>query len=290
MNSALINDLIKARDRLKKIQDDVTDIGKDYQTRELKWLNSQNCLTLFDNKDESVILNIGGEIYQISKSTLKKCKGSLFEYLIDSNEFDLSNEIFIDRNPKYFDLIIEYIRGNPIDYNYNFKSKQEIVLFKREADFYELREISEYIEARMKPIELVGMSFSGEYTFSDIVIGTNKVEDINNPNCLTGICTSAPGWIAIQINEEVEIEEIQFGGYKGNPDLWSPENGAGSEVLVAMNQNEWRSVGVVPAGFGESNMTLKFHKIKLRYIMLKSVSYIGLGYIRIIKCENIFDQ
>jgi len=88
---------------------------------------------------ETIMLNVGGTIFSTSLTTLTSQKGSLFDSMFSSafeSKKESDGSIFIDRNPKHFGYILDYLRGSfpPVE---NF-SKREIDELKIEADFYQL--------------------------------------------------------------------------------------------------------------------------------------------------------
>ena len=68
-----------------------------------------------ETKRKIVRLNVGGTHYEVSRDTLERCKGSMLASLISDhwNEGSLHDEpIFIDRNGRLFEYILDYLRMN----------------------------------------------------------------------------------------------------------------------------------------------------------------------------------
>lgn len=92
-------------------------------------------------------LDIGGQIFVTSLNTLTSQKGSFFEAMF-AGRWDAKAEhdgcYFIDRDPIVFRHILNYLRGQlpPLD----LLSAQELQQLKLDADFYQLPELSEYLE------------------------------------------------------------------------------------------------------------------------------------------------
>jgi hypothetical protein len=65
-----------------------------------------------------VQLNVGGKHYEVSRDTLERCKGSMLASLISSNwregNSDDSEPIFIDRNGRLFEYVLDYLRTNKV--------------------------------------------------------------------------------------------------------------------------------------------------------------------------------
>ena len=70
------------------------------------------------DENDVVKLNIGGTTYATVKSTISKQKGSYFYAMLYSGKFKPSPDgsYFVDRNPRYFDLIMDFMRnGESLD-------------------------------------------------------------------------------------------------------------------------------------------------------------------------------
>ncbi|CAL2033831.1 unnamed protein product [Caenorhabditis brenneri] len=84
---------------------------------------------------EVVKLNVGGTVFQTSKSTLTKLPGffkNLFEIGYPTNDY------FIDRDPKFFATILNFMRDGDVDLPDSEADRQEIL---REAQFYKLTDL-----------------------------------------------------------------------------------------------------------------------------------------------------
>ncbi|CCD66464.1 BTB domain-containing protein [Caenorhabditis elegans] len=82
-----------------------------------------------------MMLNIGGTVFHTSKATLTGING-FFKMLLESDiplHKDESNCIFIDRSPKHFDVILNFLRDGDVDLPELEKEVKEV---RREAQFY----------------------------------------------------------------------------------------------------------------------------------------------------------
>eukprot|EP01114_Cavostelium_apophysatum_P007431 TRINITY_DN1952_c0_g1_i1.p1 TRINITY_DN1952_c0_g1~~TRINITY_DN1952_c0_g1_i1.p1 ORF type:complete len:286 (-),score=57.69 TRINITY_DN1952_c0_g1_i1:120-905(-) len=92
------------------------------------------------DEDERVILNVGGQRFEVSQKTLTKYPdthlGNLF---LPSNKhlrkLDKRGEYFIDRNPRFFEVILDYYRTGKLV----VPSDAPIDLLKEELRFYKLK-------------------------------------------------------------------------------------------------------------------------------------------------------
>ena len=94
---------------------------------------------------EIIKLNVGGKKFTTLKSTLLKCKNSYLADLLEKEKdkiiYDENKAVFIDRNPKYFEFIIEYLRTGFME-----TLPQDFHTLKRltdEALFYKLDGLSQ---------------------------------------------------------------------------------------------------------------------------------------------------
>ncbi|CAL2033872.1 unnamed protein product [Caenorhabditis brenneri] len=100
-----------------------------------------------------VKLNIGGTVFQTTKSTLMKFDG-FFQTMLKTGVPRLGKDetgaIFIDRSPKHFELILNYMRDGSVNIP---DSKPDIQEIQVEAQFYSLHTLSELCKDKL-PVNL----------------------------------------------------------------------------------------------------------------------------------------
>ncbi|CAL2033871.1 unnamed protein product [Caenorhabditis brenneri] len=99
-----------------------------------------------------VKLDIGGNIFKTSRSTLTKFDG-FFKTMLETEiplEIDETGAIFIDRDPKHFRLILNYMRDGFVSIP---DSRADIQEIQAEAQFYLLDDLVELCAAKL-PEEL----------------------------------------------------------------------------------------------------------------------------------------
>jgi hypothetical protein len=66
----------------------------------------------YHDKGKIVRLNVGGMRYDVSRSTLERCEGSMLISLISEHwkEGNSDEPIFIDRNGRLFEYVLDYLR------------------------------------------------------------------------------------------------------------------------------------------------------------------------------------
>ena len=211
--SALKGDLLLLKSKLENIETELEGQMKDLEIREEKWKKMDEAVNeIIKNKNEIIQLNIGGKVFATKIETLLSLKDTLFYKMILSKKIDLKEEIFFDRSPKMFPYILDFIRYKKI--NYKRFSSHELNALRIEADYYEITEIYEYLEAMCQEIEFINFEVSGIYSYNGQTAGTQRVEDLKDRSMTKGIC--ATNTITIELNNELEFDEIEIAGWSGD--------------------------------------------------------------------------
>ena len=135
-------------------------------------------------------------------------------------------------------------------------------------------------------IEFIKFEYNAPYIYDEINVGTNKVEDLIDRSLLKGIVAISPGWILIELNKEWEFEDIEIGGYNGNPNAFAPTNGGGANILTSNNKINWVTVGILPHNYGSFVTSVRITKSSAKYIKFVSNSYLGIGFLEIKKLKQ----
>lgn len=281
--SKLKDDLSGLKSRLENIEDEFENKLKEVESKESKFKRiDEQIEELINKKDQIVRLNVGGQIYMTKVSTLLSTKDTLFYKIVSSNiegnNTSANNEIFFDRSYSFFPVILDYLRTktfSPKGFN-----KHDLEELKEEAEYYGIDDILTQIDEIQKEVEFVGFTSSGRYSSA----GTHSIVGLNDKSMLNGICAGSPYWIVIELNFEHEFETIEVGGWIGNTSLWYPGNGANSKILTSRDNSNWTNVGSLPSNFGSSILTVKLSKSTAKYIKFQHTSYVGIGYLNIIRC------
>ena len=87
--------------------------AKDAQIKQLLTTMDQNV----KRRSNKIKLDVGGKIFKTSKETLTKIEGSYFHCMLGSSSWqpDDDGSYFIDRNPKMFSFILDYLRTGDFD-------------------------------------------------------------------------------------------------------------------------------------------------------------------------------
>jgi hypothetical protein len=236
------------------------------------------------NKQDVVNFNVCGKKFTTSMETLLNIKDTFFYKLVTSKKVNLNNEIFINRDPKFFNLILDYLRRKSI--NLKRFNNEELQRFKFEAEYFELNDILNEIGDNTLEIELVGFEFSGPYMSGTTEIGSNNLDAVLERNLGSGgICANSPGFITFELNKEWEIDAVEVGGYTGNSSYWSYENGYGADIEVSTDKEKWTKIGTIPSGYGSNIATVRFERKKARWVRFKHNSLLGLGFVKFIPAK-----
>uniref|UniRef100_A0A0N5AA95 BTB domain-containing protein n=1 Tax=Syphacia muris TaxID=451379 RepID=A0A0N5AA95_9BILA len=84
-------------------------------------------------------LNVGGVVFETTVETLNRVDGTMLKAICEKERLDSEEEeIFIDRDPKHFRVILNFLRDGtsilPAD-------EKDIAEMEREADFYGITEL-----------------------------------------------------------------------------------------------------------------------------------------------------
>ncbi len=281
-SNKLKDEVLSLKDRLESVENGLSSQINELASLEEKWKKMDEEASELSKNDNIIVnLNISGKKFSTRLETLVSIKDTLFYKLVLSRKFDLNQEIFFDRSPKFFPIIIDYLRYKKI--NYKRFNNDELNEFYNEAVYYELTDIVETIGDRTKEIEFIKVEVSSYYYYNSNIVGGGRVEDLKDKSLMKGVCAQSPGWIIVELNNEWEIDEIEIGGYNGNKSAWSPDNGNGSKIETSVNKINWTTVGTVPSGFGSNIKNVRLTRSTARYIKFTGTSYMGFGYLDIKK-------
>jgi hypothetical protein len=286
MSFGLKDELLNLKGKLELLESELTNKMLELEVKAEDWhKKDEDILELVKkNKDKIITINIGGKIFQTKLETLMGYKDTLFYKLFSSNKLDISQEIFIDRSYDYFEYILSFFRNKKVDCS-SLSSKQLDRLLI-EVEFYEIQELIEFIEELRIEIKFVKFDSNGTYQSGTTMAGTNNIDHINNnedKSLRNGICATSPGWIIFELLREVDIDQIEIGGWNGNTGIWGVSNGSGATILTSRDKNVWVTVGNIPGTFGATISTVNLTKSRAKYVKFNHNSYLGIGYFKIKK-------
>lgn len=283
IDSTKLNDeVVGLAEKLEKAEKELDLQIIDLTTLENRWKElDEKVAVKAKEKNIKIRLNISGSIFETYLDTLVSIKDTLFYKLVISEDFNLEEEIFFDRSPKFFPVVLDYLRYKKI--NYRKFSNDDLMEFFEEASYYELTDIVDIMKDKIKDIEIIDIEVSSHYMYNNAKMAGGRVQDISDGNMNTGVCTNSPGWIILELNNEWEIDEIEVAGFTGNKTYFAAENGANAEIQTSINKINWTKVGNIPYGFGNNIMPVKLTKSFSRFIKFNHTSNLGLSHVKIIK-------
>ena len=290
MSNVLGESLLNIKEKLDDISPFLSSQLKQLDNNGIRWFE-------FDSKKQKLIndgaankavnINVGGKHFQTSLLTILNNADTLFFNLIMTDQWDPSEELFVDRNYSYFNLVLSFLRNGKVSIS-SFKDEEiENIIF--EARYYHLNLMVKYLETYCKEVKFVSFEFSGEYRSGDQVAGTNNIEDLNNledTSCMKGICTGYPGWLTIELSRDVEFEQLEIGGYRGNTNLYASSNGSGASIKTSTDKENWTTVGTIHTSYATSVYLHPLTLSKARYIKFEHNSYIGIGYLKVLPIKK----
>ena len=103
-----------------------------------------------------VRLNVGGQVFETSKPTLLAEPGSMFYALIHSGAFvpdAQTGDFFIDRDPKFFGVLLHYLRDNRRDGHLNLDmddlSPAGKEMLRSDVEYYQLESLMNIFEEEL---------------------------------------------------------------------------------------------------------------------------------------------
>lgn len=145
----------------------------------LKWSENemlkieQEKSILIKNRDEDiypivespsgrVILNIGGTIFETTRSTLTSDQRSIFASMFSGRYYfepDSDGSYFIDRDPTHFKYILNFLRDSNVYLPPNKTIYQELMI---EAEFYELEAMLEILKVNLRKLQVALEPYGSE--------------------------------------------------------------------------------------------------------------------------------
>jgi len=258
--------------------------SKEIEAREARWKNCEKKLVELQKMNEGFcVLNVGGEKFTVSLHVLKSRRGTLFYKQILRKEIQANKEVFYDRDPMYFHVLLNFLRTGKIDGKAFSEEEKEDLL--SEAQFFEIQFIVETLRATVAEVEFTKHEFSGEFKYNDAVVGTNNPKDLKDKTLQKGIVANTPGVITLTLSRDVEFQEIEIAGYNGNSTAWFVGNGRGANILCSADNSHWTNIGTIPPEFGHEIQKVSVKKSKAKYIRFSHTDYIGIGYLNIIDVQ-----
>jgi len=131
------------KEQIKTEESRITNLEKDVQQRLLEIDNITNKMqsSIGGNGNKQVKLNIGGKVFMTSLATLTTEKDTFFSAMFSerfNTQPDDDGFFFIDRDYKFFSLILNHMRGVDISEPLRDLSKKDRAMLLQEVEFYQI--------------------------------------------------------------------------------------------------------------------------------------------------------
>lgn len=235
------------------------------------------------NKNAIVRFNINGKPFTTSVKTLLSKKDTIFYKLVLNNQFDFKSEIYLDRCPKAFSIILNFLRYDMTDIsNLSIEDVSDLII---EANYFGITELVDMSKELLKVVKIVKVEYNKIYSSTPLTEGV-KLEELlaKKDNGGDGVATCSPGIITIELNRIVKFDQIEIRGYNKNTSYYANSNGSGAKILTSVDKSNWKEVGTVPSNFGPEIIKVSLSgNTKAKFIKFDCNSYIGLSYFNIVK-------
>lgn len=106
------------------------------------------------NEDQIIVdLNVGGKRFSTLKSTLQTNESQRFFEHLDQFPLDHSRAYFIDRNPIYFSIVLDYLRSiRDMDQYFVIPSQVDLERLKAEAAYFKLFDLVDLIDRKISQL------------------------------------------------------------------------------------------------------------------------------------------
>ncbi|CAF0782672.1 unnamed protein product [Brachionus calyciflorus] len=169
MNESLNEAFNSFEDKLNIMNEDFSTMKKTAQSLidrvKTEKENNQKMIDTFKKfesiESDIVRLNVGGQLFSTLKSTLtKKIKNesgqfyspTMFEGLVNGfvqPKYDENQAIFIDRNPKYFSYILDYLRIANTETDFELPDNVDKKDLRKEAKYYNIEGLLEMTDTKL---------------------------------------------------------------------------------------------------------------------------------------------
>ena len=134
----LITDVNSLKLKLEQVEASTNEQMLKFESYEKGWkLNYDKEAELLNKMGNSIVkFNVSGEKFQTRLKTILSMRDTLLYNLVLDTNFDISKEVYLDRSPQIFKILMDYMRYKDITYSsYPSKVLYNLLL---EADYFEV--------------------------------------------------------------------------------------------------------------------------------------------------------
>jgi hypothetical protein len=236
-------------------------------------------------KDVVVTLNVGGKIYRLSVPKLLSCKDSLFNKLFIDNkdEFIKQEEFYIDRDPKYFKVIIEYLTLGyiPIPRNDPEPVIEELKFFNM---LEPLSNNSKWEDKNV--VDYIDYEINLPYLVNDLPVADDDIDSLKTDSKDAGICCNPNGHIVFELDDTVKLTKIDMRGVTINESIWRPSSGQKGSIFGSANKINWIKLSKIPKNYGRGITSFNCKSIPCKYLKFSHTGLFGIGYLKLYQEEQ----
>lgn len=232
----------------------------------------------FKLKQKKLNFNVCGTTFSLSVETINTYPDSLFYSMCNDHSLNTKDSIFLNRNIEAFSRLLNFMRVKNIRILSKL-SRDKIFELKEEAEFFEVWDLVDIIENSFSDIRIVGMTFSGPYSYKGNTIGTNNFEDLNSTDEKTGVCANSPGVITLELSKSASIKSMRYKGFVADTKNWYPGNGSGSTVYASSNMLDWNKVCSLTSLSDKEKTVSWTENENVKYVKIENKSFVGFSYI-----------
>jgi len=134
-----VKELEKKEEQMKERERRVEEQMKEVEKKQAAWEDVERRMASNASKFKPIVnISVGGKMFAAPKTSLQKYQGSLFDSFLSSDHPLDANGIYVDRDPKYFQIVLNYLREGKV------KKSETHPLQPSEID--ELRQEFEYFK------------------------------------------------------------------------------------------------------------------------------------------------
>ncbi|XP_043927647.1 BTB/POZ domain-containing protein KCTD4 [Protopterus annectens] len=152
-----------------------------------------------------ITLNVGGYLYITQKTTLSKYVGSYLEAMVNGKiqcPFDIDGNYFIDRDGLIFRHVLNFLRNGELLLPEGF---QESELLAKEAEFYQLKALTDAIKAKQEKAQQTQAEPS-EITYLEITDSHDRSQGLR-------IFCNSPDFITKMKSRIVQVSKSRLDGF-----------------------------------------------------------------------------
>lgn len=274
MKSISKEELEGLKQKLESIEQNLETRMNELEKRQEKWKKEDDLICDLQSKEEIIVrFTISGKNFSTRLETLTKKKDNLlYKIIVKKINEHKNTPIVLNRNPKYFGDILNYLRFNKV--NIKKYSQFELEELLEEAKYFDLTDLEEKLNTFYSEIKVI--NFTATNLFNNV---TPNIAGLLETSQLNGICVTNSGSIVLELDAVHDINEVEVGGYKGTN--WSASYGVSSKIWVSLDGTDWEDTNTfIPSNFNGDITKINIGRRMFKFIKFTNELYMGIGYLK----------